>query len=108
MHSLQQLTGGKLRKGATECGLAGQRMAQIKTAQSAQLAVCLQAIDQRPSGLQIQYRLGKKCTSQRAAILLWAPHATTLCIAPITVDRQLDLRELESANDLFELGVSPL
>ena len=29
---------------------------------------------------------------------------TPLCVAPISVDRQLDLGELESANDLFKLG----
>lgn len=72
-------------------------------ANSAQLAVGLQAIHQRARGFQVQYRLGQECTGQRTGICLGLPHATTLCVAPITLDRQLDLRELEGANDLFEL-----
>ena len=58
VHALHQLTAGKLFKGATEGGLTGQRKTQIKAAQSAQFAVGLQAIYQRPGGLQVQYRLG--------------------------------------------------
>jgi hypothetical protein len=67
-------------------------------------SIPLLTIYQRSRGLQVQYRLGQECTGQRAAIRLGLPHATTLCVAPITVDRQLDLRELEGANDLFEFG----
>jgi len=104
MHALDQFTGGKFFKGAAECGFAWQRKTQIKAAQSAQFAVRLQAIHQRPGGLQVQHRLGQECTGQRAAIRLGLPHATPLCVAPITVDRQLDLGELEGPDDLFELG----
>src|ERR1035437_9564447 len=87
MHALNEFTGGKLFKGTTEGGLTGQRKTQIKAAQSAQFAVSLQAIHQRARTLQVQYRLGQECTGQRATISLGLPHATTLCVAPISVDR---------------------
>ena len=85
MHTLHQFAAGELFKGTTEGGLAGQCKTQIKAAQSKQFAVSLQMI------------------YQRAAIHLRLAYPTALCVAPITVDRQLYLRELEDANDLFEL-----
>ena len=41
---------------------------------------------------------------QRAATFLGLRNATALRIAPITVDRQFELREFKGANDLFKLG----
>ena len=51
MYALDQLTAGKLLKGTAERGLTGHCKAQIKTAQAAQFAVRLQAIDQSSGGL---------------------------------------------------------
>jgi hypothetical protein len=70
----------------------------------AQFAVSLQAIHQRTRGLQVQDCFGKNCTGQRTAICLGLHYTTALCIAPITVDRQLYLHELKGPNDLFKLG----
>ena len=64
----------------------------------------LQTSYQRARGQQALYRLSQESAGQRAAIRFGLPHATTLCPASITVNRQLDLRELEGTNDVFELG----
>ena len=63
----------------------------------------MQAIYQRTRGLQVQCRLGQKCTGQGTAISLGLSNATPLCVAPISVDCQLDMREFKSSDDLFEL-----
>ena len=62
MHALHQHTTGKLFKGTTEGGLAGQCKTQIKAAQSTQFAVSLQTI------------------YQCAAIHLRLAYPTTLCV----------------------------
>jgi hypothetical protein len=69
---------------------------QIKAAQSAELAVDLQAIPER---------FGQEVASQRTTIRLRLPHhATALRVATITVKHQFDWAEPEDPDDLFKLG----
>ena len=104
MHALDEFTGGEFSKGPAEGGFAGQCKAQIKAAQAAKFAVRLQAIYQRSGGLQVQHRFGQEGAGQGAPVYLGLACAEPLGVASVTVDGQLDLRELEGSNDLFEFG----
>ena len=85
--------------------LGSECKAQIKAAQAAQFAVGLQSIHQRSGGLQVQFRFGQERTRQGTAVRLGLPHAAPLCLASVAVDRQLDMGELKSTDDLLEFWV---
>ena len=91
----------KVRLKVASLGHASRR---LKPHRRRSLLSALQTFYQSARGQQALYCLSQESAGQRAAIRFGLPHATTLCQASITVNRQLDLRELEGANDVFDFG----
>ena len=98
MRFADQALFGQLGKGTRKQPCAGQLAPPIKTAQSTQASIHVQALDQGDRGRQAQHRLGHERTGQRRPFACRASH-------PAATGRHetLDLHHLPDAQQLLKL-----